>query len=183
MSTVDVQDQRHRVRMALSAVFARSFGWALVLLVLYYVLPLDTLDSLPLVVSLVLWILVFMVSSAVAILAVMRSKNPSLQAIESTIVIAVLLAIVFGACYYVMQVTDPTSFSEDPLTRTDTLYFAVTVLSTVGFGDIAPASQAARAVAMIQMVLDVVILGVGVKLLTQAVKFGRAHRATTPDSP
>ena len=33
-----------------------------------------------------------------------------------------------------------------PLTRTDTLYFAVTFFSTVGFGDIAAKSEAARVV-------------------------------------
>ena len=38
-----------------------------------------------------------------------------------------------------------------PLTRTDALYFTVTVFSTVGFGDISPKLEAARVVLIAQM--------------------------------
>ena len=41
-----------------------------------------------------------------------------------------------------------------PLTRADALYFAVTVFSTVGFGDITPESEAARVVLIVQMLGD-----------------------------
>ena len=53
----------------------------------------------------------------------------------------------------------PAQFSE-PLTRLDAAYFTVTIFATVGFGDIVAVSEAARAVATVQMVGDLVIVGV-----------------------
>ena len=51
------------------------------------------------------------------------------------------------------------------LTRTEALYFTVTVLSTVGFGDITPKTDVARIIVTIQMVLDLLVLGVVVRLI------------------
>ncbi len=46
------------------------------------------------------------------------------------------------------------------LSRTDAIYFTLTTLTTVGFGDIAPKSQAARRLVSSQMVVDLILLGV-----------------------
>ena len=55
------------------------------------------------------------------------------------------------------------------LTHTDGLYFAVTVFSTVGFGDITAKTQAARLVVTGQMAADLVILGLAIKIIAGAV--------------
>jgi hypothetical protein len=39
----------------------------------------------------------------------------------------------------------------EPLSRTDALYYTITVFSTVGFGDITPRADLARIVTMVQM--------------------------------
>jgi len=57
----------------------------------------------------------------------------------------------------------------------------VTVFSTVGFGDIAPKSELARVVLIIQMIGDLAILGAGVRILLGAVRRGR-QRATDAGS-
>ena len=59
------------------------------------------------------------------------------------------------------------------LTHTDGLYFTVTVLSTVGFGDITAKTEAARLVVTGQMIADLVILAVAVKIVVGAVSRGR----------
>ena len=64
------------------------------------------------------------------------------------------------------------------LTRTDTLYFTVTVFATVGFGDISPASQAARLVVTAQMILNLIVLGLGVRLIVGA---AQRARQSNPD--
>jgi len=56
------------------------------------------------------------------------------------------------------------------LTRTEALYFTVTVLSTVGFGDITPKTDVARIIVTIQMVLDLLVLGVVVRLILDAAR-------------
>ncbi|MGO8982823.1 MAG: potassium channel family protein, partial [Streptosporangiaceae bacterium] len=65
------------------------------------------------------------------------------------------------------------------LTKTDALYFTVTVFSTVGFGDITPKSEAARVVLIVQMLGDIAILGAGARILLGAVRRGRQRRTET----
>ena len=84
-----------------------------------------------------------------------------------------------------MAHTNPANFNTHPLTRTDMLYFAVTVFSTVGFGDITAASQFARLVVTGQMVLDLLVLGLLVRAFVGAVQLARQQAATaaSPDGP
>ena len=72
---------------------------------------------------------------------------------------------------------DSSHFSE-PLNHTGALYFAVTVFSTVGFGDITPKGDLARAVVSMQMILDLVVIGAVVKLLSTAATGGRDTAST-----
>jgi len=64
-----------------------------------------------------------------------------------------------------------------PLTRTDAMYFSSTVFTTVGFGDITAKSEAARLVVTVQMWLNLVFLGLVVRLVVNAVKFNQQRRA------
>jgi hypothetical protein len=59
------------------------------------------------------------------------------------------------------------------LTHTDGLYFTVTVFSTVGFGDITAKSQMARLVVTGQMIADLVVLGLAIKVVLGAVSRAR----------
>ncbi|MCU0262810.1 MAG: potassium channel family protein [Candidatus Nanopelagicales bacterium] len=72
-----------------------------------------------------------------------------------------------------------TAFSE-PLDRVGALYFTVTVLATVGFGDIHPVSSLARAAVTGQMVMDVVLVGVVVRVLVAA---ARISLQAAPEKP
>jgi len=76
--------------------------------------------------------------------------------------------LLFASTYVVMAGMSADNFGER-LTHTDGLYFTVTVLSTVGFGDITAKSQAARLVVTGQMIGDLVILGIAIKLILGAV--------------
>ena len=56
------------------------------------------------------------------------------------------------------------------------LYFAVTIFSSVGFGDIFAASQTARALVTIQMILNLLVLGAGIGVFVGAARRRRDHR-------
>jgi voltage-gated potassium channel len=47
------------------------------------------------------------------------------------------------------------------ITFAESLYFSIVTMATVGYGDIVPASDAARALAALQVVLGVLLLLVG----------------------
>ena len=64
----------------------------------------------------------------------------------------------------------------------DALYLTVTIFATVGFGDISPVSQAARVAVMFQMLLDLVILGVGINAFVSAARVGRQRQSTTEEA-
>ncbi len=115
-------------------------------------------------------------SLTVQVVAITRSPLPGVRAIEALASFITLLVVVFAASYYIMSSSTLTSFTQS-LSRTDSLYFTITVFSTVGFGDIAPVSQTARAVVMGQMMLDLIVLGLLLKIIAGAVKLGRSRRA------
>ena len=91
-----------------------------------------------------------------------------------------LYLVLFASTYFVMERTSAASFTE-PLTRTDALYFTVTVFSTVGFGDITAKSEVARVVLIVQMLADLALLGVGIRVLVGAVQRGRQRGSDTGD--
>ena len=65
-----------------------------------------------------------------------------------------------------------------PLTRTDALYFSVTVFRTVGFGDITVKSETAPVVLIVQMLADLALLDVGARVLLGAVRRGQRRSDT-----
>ena len=56
-----------------------------------------------------------------------------------------------------------------PLTRIDSIYFSATVFATVGFGDITAKGQGTRVLVTIQMMLDLVVVGLVVRLVVNAI--------------
>lgn len=63
-------------------------------------------------------------------------------------------------------------FGEHPLTRLDALYFATTVGSTTGFGDISPHSQLARGMVTAQMWSGFILLIFGLSSVVGLVRRG-----------
>ena len=56
------------------------------------------------------------------------------------------------------------------------MYFSSTVFTTVGFGDITAKTEAARLAVTLQMWLDLVFLGLVVRIVVNAVKFNQQRR-------
>lgn len=61
----------------------------------------------------------------------------------------------------------------EPLSRTSSLYLTLSVFATVGFGDITAAVDQSRAIVAIQMVLNLIVVGVGTKVIVTAVQWSR----------
>jgi hypothetical protein len=154
---------------------ARALATTVVLVALYYLLPLDHVRSVP--AALVAGLLILAAVTAGQLLTVTKARYPTVRAIEALAATLPLFLSLFASAYFTMANANPANFSTHPLTRTDALYFTVTVFSTVGFGDITAASQSARLVVTAQMLLDLLALGLVVRAFVGAVKLARQQAA------
>lgn len=158
----------------------RSVATTVVLVGLYYLLPLDHLDSV--LWTLVTGLLLLLAVTVWQLRATFRARYPAVRAVEALATTVPLFLVLFASAYFTMAGTSPANFSVPSLTRTDALYFTVTVFATVGFGDITAVSQSARLVVIAQMLLDLLALGLVVRAFVGTVQLARRQAQPTTDA-
>ena len=156
--------QRREASRKLAIGVARALGAFVILVVLYYLMPigdpskvgvaLRVMVSGALIVTVVWW----------EIRAVARSALPMVRAIQALAVCVSVIVVAFAAAYLVLSHDDPAAFNER-LGKTSSLYFTVTTLATVGYGDIHARTDTARVTVMVQMIANVAVLGASVRLI------------------
>ena len=129
---------------------------------------------------LVLQLCVFVAIVGAQVPAIIRSKYPVLRAIEALAVLVPVYLLIFARIYVANSQNDPAGFSR-PLDHITALYFTVTVFATVGFGDIVALTDSMRLLVTAQMLLNLVVLGLGIRLLTSAARRGIARRGGETD--
>jgi len=154
---------------------ARSVLSVALLLVLYALLPLGAAPVGVAVAALVVGLLVLGGLIVWQFVAIGSARHPGLRAAEALAVAITLFLVLFAATYYRWSEGAPASFSEH-LSRVDALYFTVTTFATVGFGDITAVSPAARVVVTLQMVGDLLVLGLIVNAMLSTARRARAAR-------
>ena len=95
-------------------------------------------------------------------------ENPELR-VDGLVFAVVLGVLAFALAYYRVELVDPGQFAELD-TRLDALYFAVSTLLTVGFGDVHAVGQTARALVTLAMVFNVLVIATAVTTLSNAVR-------------
>jgi voltage-gated potassium channel len=155
----------------------RSAGSVAALVAVYYLLPLDHASAPAAVTILIIGLVAFLALVAFHVRSIMRSPFPVLRAVEALAVNVPLFLLLFAATYVALATLSVKSFGEH-LSHTDGLYFTVTVFSTVGFGDITPHTATARLLVTGQMIADLIILGLAIKVVVGAVKGGKQRQAT-----
>jgi Ion channel len=108
-------------------------------------------------------------------------------AVDTTTVIGVLciyllLALLFAGVHEVLASFSPKYLNgtAEPPTASDLLYFSVITVTTVGFGDITPASAVARAVTVVEAMTGQLYL---VSVVAGVVAGWRSTRTPDPDPP
>ncbi|MFI9720863.1 potassium channel family protein [Streptomyces sp. NPDC052396] len=152
------------------------------LVLAYYLLPLDERFRGGTAVSLVLGLLGVLLLFLRQCHSIGYSETPRLRAVEALATVVPLFLLLFGAVYFLLDRNEPGSFNS-ALSRTSALYFTLTVFSTVGFGDIVPHSDTARIATMVQMVADLLFLGVAARVVVGAVETGLRRRDADESSP
>lgn len=142
---------------------AIGLAWVL-LIALYYLLPVTGRTGGATFLRLGSAVFAFCLVVAWQTFRIMRARLPELRAAQAIGVALPLFFVLFSSVYLGMNRAAPGDFSEH-LDHTTALYFVVTVFSTVGFGDIVPKTDTTRVVVTVQMVLDLLLIAVVVKLL------------------
>ena len=166
--------RRQRRRLVLRA-FVRTIATVAVIVVAYFIAPLNHAMSPVTIIELVLLALAIFAMIGWQIWRITQSDYPTLRAVEALAFIVPAYLVFFATIYYLINHANQATFGTSQ-TRLDSLYFSATVFTTVGFGDISAKTQPARAVVLCQMVLDLVILGMVVRLVVNAVKIGQKRR-------
>jgi voltage-gated potassium channel len=164
-------------RRLLARGLLRALATTVVMVTLYYLLPLDHRSDTYVFVVLTLGIGLLAGMIVWQVRAIEASDHPRIRAVQSLASTTPLFLLLFASTYLFLSRSDPAMFTEQ-LTRADALYFTVTIFATVGFGDISAQAETARIVVTIQMLLDLVVLGLGVQVILGAVKRGTARQAT-----
>jgi voltage-gated potassium channel len=165
-------------RVALLSI-ARSVLVSAAVFLGYALLPL----SRPVDLVTVLWLAGGLLTVAALVVwdlrEIARSDHPRLRAVEMLATVVPLFLLLFSSVYFLMEQADAGSFST-PLTRVDAVYLSVTIVSTVGFGDITPVTQAARIVVTAQMLANLVLVGLVARVLLGAVQEGLRRQGRVP---
>ena len=119
-------------------------------------------------------------SNPLQLRSILRSRQPRLRAVRAFGLVLPMLLVIFAATYFAIGAQDAGAFSE-PLSRTDGLYFTVTVFTTVGLGDIVPVTELARVLVTIQMLVGLLVVGVVARLVVGAVHVATARQAGMPE--
>jgi hypothetical protein len=163
LENVQARERRHAlVRLGLITV-----GLGLV----YFAIPLQS-DNwwLGLVVGTVALVAIVPVTVR-RVAAIESSSQPVVAAAEAIIIVVAMLVFAFSAVYLAIDRNGGQFVGLD--TKVDAVYFTVTTLATVGYGDIHAAGDVARITVTAQMVLDLSLIAASVRLI-----IGAARRRT-----
>jgi hypothetical protein len=156
-------------------------------LVVYFVLPLDSefgeFVAALLVIAAAASLIPISIRQAQMVLT---SPDPLFDAMRCIVSALVFLVVAFSAAYFVLAAN-----FDDQITGLDTkldaIYFTITILATVGFGDISATGQTARGIVSGQMVVNFAVLAVALRVITWALKergpqaFARRKLQLPPD--
>jgi voltage-gated potassium channel len=134
------------------------------LFTVYFMVPIgpNSATSWSTAAVLALGALVFVAVLARQIRSLGAAHYPVLRAVQAIAILVGLFIVAFALGYLAMSAAYPDAFSES-LDKISALYFTVTVLATVGFGDITATNGGARLLVTAQMVLGLGLIGAVVR--------------------
>lgn len=127
--------RRDFARRDLVTTALRAIVSATMLLLVYYFAPVESRPHESVILRLTVGLALFVAVLTVEIREISKNEHPMLRAGTAMATVIPLFLVVFAWTYLTLAHSDPATFAS-PLTRTGSLYFTVTVFSTVGFGDI-----------------------------------------------
>ncbi len=162
--------------VAVAFMLLRVIILAALLVAIYYLLPAGPLGGAAALIRLAVGGLLFMGIIAWLVHRILKADLPGLKAFEGLALSVSVFLYLFATLYLSLSNSSSQAFSE-PLNHTGALYMTITILATVGFGDIAPRTDLTRIIVSIQMMIDLVLVGLLVRIVVGAAKVGRSRES------
>lgn len=168
---------RRRVTLSLVGAVAMSFLLAFAMAVLYALAPeeVEAWSPIHFVLYGVVASAVFIALLIAAVSRLAKTKHPLVTGIAFVVLLSTTLVLAYAWLYVSLSNYDPTTFTE-PLTKASSVYFTVTVLSTVGFGDITPVGDTARMVVTSQMILGFTVITIAIRTVLSTTQTAIRHK-------
>ena len=145
----------------------------------YFVVPIEQHKHSYGVLRITIGLAIFAAALAVEVRAIIRSKRPMLRAAVAMALVLPLFIVVFAWTYLTMSVSSRAAFG-GRLSRISALYFTISVFSTVGFGDIVAKTDGARLAVSAQMLCDLAVVALVLRLLLGAARGAIDRRQPEP---
>jgi hypothetical protein len=158
------------VRAGVPAVVAGLLSVAL-MIGAYLLLPEPSGDDPPVLVFISM-VVIGVVYCAAAVWALMRlhtARHPLTMGFVMLAVMVTAMVAIFALAYLSLSADNPGNFNV-PLDKVSALYFTMTVLATVGFGDIHAVTHAAMIAVMLQMVVGLTLLTALARVVAEAAR-------------
>jgi len=105
------------------------------------------------------WTLITVVSPIVVLRRVMKHETVTIQTLFGAVAVYLLLALAFNYAFLAVDnVGGGSSFFADPESTTSFMYFSLSTITTVGYGDLFAVSDAARFLSSAEAVLGQIFL-------------------------
>jgi hypothetical protein len=164
---------------------ARTLAAAAALLIAYFWFPTDRDPTVGVFVVLAGGLAAFAMVTVLQIRQLKRAPYPLLRGVQALLMVSLMFIVAFSLTYVLMAEADPESFSE-PMTKSAAIYFTVTTVATVGFGDIVATTDTTRLVVTVQMLMGIGILATTARVVLSATQNRhqalRDARAARPDT-
>ncbi len=147
------------------------------LVLFYFVVPASPHIPTSAVVARLVMCIVMLVLLALLVVRQLRLQidEGMDRRIDGLVVSVVAVVITFALGFYILSERE-TSQVAGLHTRLDSLYFTMTTLTTVGYGDIHATGQTARALVLVQMVFNVVFVAAAATLLSARIREAARER-------
>jgi len=140
------------------------------MLIIFYTVPVNADESTGRTAVSILLTLVGVAALAWAILEqVKRQLRSRSEDVHTLLMLLPLSAIVFALGFFLLEEHSPGQIP-GLSTRTDALYFTLSTLTTVGYGDITAKAQLARALVILQLVFNAVFVGAAVSIVVGSIR-------------
>ena len=148
------------------------------LIVLYFVVPAEPhLPTSAVVARLVVCIVTLVLLAGLVVRQLRLQIDEGMdRRVDGLVVSVVAVVVTFALGFYILTEREPSQLVGLD-TRLDSLYFTMTTLTTVGYGDIHASGQTARALVLVQMVFNVVFVATAATLLSAKIREAARERA------